>query len=371
MQIDEFTLERIQSLYENLVELNLSDSGVHPYRLNELLNQEQQQELLSIELGYGWTNGSVQLRERIAALYSNRTSDNLIVTNGSAEANFLMVMSLLEKGDELIVIVPNYMQIAGWAKSLGVKVVEIPLLEQDGWLPNFELLEKSISANTKMLTICHPNNPTGSTLPLEQIQELVNFAKRHDIYIHADEVYKGAEFDGNELPSFADEYDKAIITCGLSKAMAMPGLRLGWLVGLPDDIYKTWQCKDYTSITTSAVSEYVANIVLEPTFRHQVLTRSKEFLIDNLNRISEWVDENSWASFVPPKAGGMAFIRYDLPVNSTELAHEFRQELSVLILPGDVYGLDGYFRVGIGAPSDHLEKGLERISHYVKHKYGV
>ena len=189
MQIDEFTLERIQSLYENLVELNLSDSGVHPYRLNELLNQEQQQELLSIELGYGWTNGSVQLRERIAALYSNRTSDNVIVTNGSAEANFLMVMSLLEKGDELIVIVPNYMQIAGWAKSFGVKVVEIPLLEQDGWLPNFELLEKSISANTKMLTICHPNNPTGSTLPLEQIQELVNFAKRHDIYIHADEVY--------------------------------------------------------------------------------------------------------------------------------------------------------------------------------------
>jgi hypothetical protein len=231
MKLEEFTLERIQSLYENVVEYNLSDSGVHPYRLSELLNEEQTKELLNIELGYGWTNGRTELRQTIANLYQGYTADNVMVTNGSSEANFLMVMSLLSPGDELIVVVPNYLQISGWAKAIGVKVLEVPLMQDNNWLPDLDLLESLISDKTKMLTICHPNNPTGSTLPIEQIKRLVKFAKQHDIYLHADEVYKGAEFDGIELPSFADLYDKAIITCGLSKAMAMPGLRLGWLVG--------------------------------------------------------------------------------------------------------------------------------------------
>lgn len=370
MQLEEFTLERIQSLYENLVELNLSDSGVHPYKLKELLTPEQQTEVLSLELGYGWTNGFTELRETIANLYRDRSSDEIIVTNGSAEANFLITMSVLNPGDELIVVVPNYMQIAGWAKALDVKVIETPLLQSKGWLPDLAALENLVTSNTKMITICHPNNPTGSTLPLEQIEQLVDFARRHNLYLHADEVYKGAEFDGIELPSFADLYDKAIVTCGLSKAMAMPGLRLGWLVGPAQEIYATWQSKDYTSITTSSVSEYVANIVLQPEKRKTVLARSKQLLLDNLAIMQKWVDENSdWVSFVPPKAGGMAFINYELDVNSTELAHEFRQQLSVFVLPGDVYGMDGYFRVGIGAPAEHLRVGLARISDYVRKHY--
>lgn len=370
MQLEEFTLERIQSLYENLVELNLSDSGVHPYKLKDLLTPEQQQEVLDIELGYGWTNGFTELRETIANLYQGRDSDEIIVTNGSAEANFLMVMSVLKPGDELIVVVPNYLQIAGWAKALGVTVKELPLLQDQGWLPDLARLESLITEKTKMITICHPNNPTGSTLPVAQIQQLVDIAKRYDIYLHADEVYKGAEFDGVELPSFADLYHKAIVTCGLSKAMAMPGLRLGWLVGPAKDIYKTWQSKDYTSITTSAVSEYVANIVLQPDMRKKVLQRSKDLLIENLGIIQSWVDENSdWVSFIPPKAGGMAFVRYQLDVNSTELVHELRENLSVFLLPGDVYGMDGYFRVGIGAPAEHLRVGLNRISDYVRANY--
>lgn len=370
MQLEEFTLERIQSLYENLVELNLSDSGVHPYKLNELLTPEQQQEVLNLELGYGWTNGATELRQTIANLYVSRTSDEVIVTNGSAEANFLMTMSVLKPGDELIVVVPNYLQIAGWAKALGVKVIEAPLLQSRGWLPDLDDLSSKVTANTKMITICHPNNPTGSTLPEEQIHKLVAFAKAHDLYLHADEVYKGAEFDGKELPSFADLYDKSIVTCGLSKAMAMPGLRLGWLVGPSKEIYATWQSKDYTSITTTTVSEYVANVVLQPSMRSKVLARSKQLLLENLAITQKWVQKNQdWVSFIPPKAGGMAFIKYELDVNSTELAHEFRQHLSVFVLPGDVYGMDGYFRVGIGAPAEHLEVGLERISNYVRNHY--
>ncbi|WP_112662629.1 aminotransferase class I/II-fold pyridoxal phosphate-dependent enzyme [Microvirga flavescens] len=367
MKIEEFTLERIQSLYENTVEYNLSDSGVHPYSLRELLTPSEQRALLDVELGYGWTNGKVSLREAIARLYPGRDADNVIVTNGSAEANFLLVMSLLEPGDELVVFVPNYLQILGWARAIGVNVKQVLLREELGWTPDLDDVRKVVSTKTKMMTICHPNNPTGSLLSRETMDGLVAIARENDVYLHADEVYKGAELESQEPPSFADLYEKAIVTSGLSKALALPGLRIGWLVGPAAEIYASWQSKDYTSITTSAVSEFVAEIVVQPAKRQEILARSKRILRENLAVLSAWVEKNSdLFSFVPPKAGGMAFLRYSMDINSTTLIHRLREERSIMLLPGDVYGLDKYIRIGIGAPAEHLQAGLERLAGFVR-----
>jgi len=370
MQIEEFTLERIQSLYENTVELNLSDSGVHPMSLSELLNDDEMREVQSLELGYGWTNGAVSLRETIASLYQDRGPDDVIVTNGSAEANFLMVMSLLNAGDEIVMFTPNYLQIWGWARALGVKVNVVKHDADNDWLPDLGALESVLTDNTRLITICHPNNPTGATLSPDAMRQLVAIAARHDAYLHADEVYKGSELSGPECESFLDLYDKSIVTNGLSKAMALPGLRIGWLAGNAQEIYSAWQSKDYTSITTSAISEYVAERTLRPLLRQKILERSKSILRENLSLLSGWIDANKeYVSFIPPKAGGMAFIRYHFEANSTELVHKLRDEKGVLLLPGDVYGLDGYFRVGIGAPASHLEPGLERIADYFRANY--
>lgn len=365
MKIEEFTLERIQSLYENVVPLNLSDSGVHPMSIRDLLSETEINELLDLELGYGWTNGDVSLRNTIAGLYKDRTEDDVIVTNGSAEANFLMVMSLLDPGDEIVVFTPNYLQIFGWAKAIGVDVKTVTHDESADWAADIDKLSNTVSSKTKLITICNPNNPTGALLSAEGMQALVDIAREHDAYLHADEVYKGSELETDEGPSVADLYEKAIATNGLSKAMALPGLRIGWLVGPAQEIYSAWQSKDYTSITTSTISEYVAERVLQPELRSKVLNRSKHILRENLALLTDWVSANSdYVSLIPPKAGGMAFIRYNRDINSTELAHTLRNDKGVLILPGDVYGLDGYFRVGIGAPKSHLEPGLAKIGEY-------
>ncbi len=365
MKIEEFGLERIQSLYENTVPYNLSDSGVHPYTLNELLNAQQREELHKITLGYGWTNGAVELREAIAALYPGRNSDEVIVTNGSAEANFVMASSLLDRGDEIIVITPNYLQIFGWAKAIGAQVKTSSLIEANEWRPNLPEIASLITAKTKLITVCHPNNPTGSLMTREDMATLVGIADQAGLYLHADEVYKGAELDLEEPPSFADLYDKAIVTAGLSKALALPGLRIGWLVGPVAEIYDTWRYKDYTSITTSALSEYIARIVLAPAKRQEVLSRSKQILRENRDMLSEWISQNPRFSLCPPKAGGMAFVKYDAPINSTQLAHGLREEQGVLVLPGDVYGLDGYLRFGIGEKKAHLKAGLSRLQAYM------
>lgn len=370
MDLVEFSLERIQSLYENTVDHNLSDSGVHPYTMRELLTPEQIEKVLEVELGYGWTNGEPALRQSVANLYSGRSPDEVIITNGSAEANFIMVMSMLDAGDELIVVVPNYLQIWGFAKALGIVVKEVPLREDTGWQPDMDTLAKAVGPRTKMITICHPNNPTGSTLPRESMDALVAFARKHNLWLHADEVYKGSELDGVESPSFVELYEKCVITSGLSKAIALPGLRIGWLVGPKDEIYKTWQSKDYTSITAGAVSEYIADIVVQPAKRAEILVRSRRILNENVALLSDWLDKNAnLFSCILPKAGGMAFVRYNMDINSTELVHKLREERSIMLLPGDVYGMDQFIRLGVGAPKSHIEQGLMHLSDYARSEF--
>jgi aspartate/methionine/tyrosine aminotransferase len=369
MRIGEFLLERMQSLYENVVEINLSDSGVHPYELRALLSPQEIEEMCAIELGYGWTNGSEALRDAIAHLYPGRTRDHVVVTNGSAEANFLVVMALLQPGDELVVVVPNYLQILGWAQAAGVVARVVPLRQENAWVPDVAEIERAITPRTRMITVCNPNNPTGSLLPRAGMDALVALARKHDLYLHADEIYKGSELFDDEGPSFGDLYEKALVSNGLSKAMAMPGLRLGWLLGPERDIAAAWHCKDYTSITTGSLSEFIGCRVLQPERRKQVLKRSKAILRQNLGTITRWIEGHSdLLSFIPPRAGGMAFVRYQMDVNSTELVEELRRQKSVFPVPGDAFGLDRYLRIGIGSSEQHLEEGLRRISEYFEEK---
>ena len=365
MQIEDFALERIQSLYENLVEINLSDSGVHPYSLNSLLTPEERAGILDVELGYGWTNGSVALRETLAGLYAGRTIDNVLVTNGSAEAIFVLGMTLLAPGDELIVITPNYLQLWGWARAMGVTTVAVPLREELGWAPDLDELAAAVTPRTRMISVCHPNNPTGSVLTPAQMDGIVALARQHGLWLHADEVYRGTEFSGTESASFADRYERAVVTSGLSKAYALPGLRIGWIVGPAAEIATAWARKDYTSITTGALSEAVATLALQPKRRAAILERSRRMLGDNLDVVDGWIrSHGDLLSYTRPAATGTVFVRYDLPVNSTDLVHRIREEQSVLLVPGDVFGLDGYLRLGTGPETATIRAGLERLDRF-------
>jgi aspartate/methionine/tyrosine aminotransferase len=247
-----------------------------------LLTPEEGEQVLAAKLGYGWTDGAVELREAIAALYPGRGPDHIIVTNGLAEANFIMAMTLVEPGDEIVVVVPNYLQIKDWTKALGAIVREVPLHEELGWLPDLADLKAAIAPRTKFITVCTPNNPTGKMLPRAMIEELVTFARQHDLWLHSDAVYKGCGYGAPESPTVGDLYENAIVTDGLSKAMAMPGLRIGRLVGPASEIHGTRQRKDYTSIITSTVSEIAARITLKPERRKAILARIRVMLSRNV-----------------------------------------------------------------------------------------
>jgi aspartate/methionine/tyrosine aminotransferase len=367
LKIETFELERRQSVWENRVKYNLTESGVHPYTLSELLTQDEIEELLSIRLGYGQTNGSIELREAISQLYTGTDLDNVLVTNGSAEANFIGIWSNLEPDDELIVMLPNYQQIWGLARSFGIKVTPLYLKEESSWKPDIEELKTLISPITKMITICNPNNPTGAVLSKETMNEIVNLAKKFDIWIHVDEVYRGAELIGEETPSFWGLYDKIIISCGLSKAYALPGLRIGWLVGPKHIIEKAWSYHDYTTIATGILSNRIATKALQPEVRQRILKRNRTLLRENLKLLHEWVEKHDTVFyFIPPKAGGMAFLRYNIPINSTEFATKLREQKSCFIVAGDCFGMDNYIRIGIGSEKSYFLDGLALISEMIE-----
>lgn len=372
MNIRTFELERIQSLYENTGPLNLTESGFHPYTLRELLSDKQLDMLMDTVLGYGQTNGSIPLRQSIADLYPNCTENNVLVTNGSAEANFIACHTLLEKGDEIVMMVPNYMQIWGVAEELECVPKRFHLKEENGWKPDLAELESQMTSKTKMIVLCNPNNPTGYVLTEQEMKDIILIAKKYDCWIYSDEVYKGANLDGIEKPSFYGMYEKVVVTGGLSKAYALPGLRLGWLVGPKDEMDDAWAYSDYTSITAGILSHKIGEIVLKPKFRNKVLSRNIDMLNENLRITMDWAKQyDTLIEFVPPMAGGMVFIKYKFPINSTELSNWLRIEKGVFILAGDVYGMDNHFRIGIGAEKKDLLKGYEILTSALNERFSL
>ena len=372
MKIPIFELERVQSIYENTVDYNLTESGFHPLTLSELLTEAQIEELTGTVLGYGQTNGSIGLRQRIAELYDGQAIENVLVTNGSAEANFVACHTLLEAGDEVVMMVPNYMQIWGIVEEMGAVPRAFHLREENDWAPDLDELRGLVNQRTKMIVVCNPNNPTGYTLTAEEMREIVKIADSVGAWVYSDEVYRGAELDGVELSSFMGMYDRAMVNGGLSKAYALPGLRLGWLAGPAATVADSWAYHDYTSITAGILSNAVAEVALSPEVRPKILERNRSMLRHNLEIMVDWLAAyGDLFHFVPPKAGGMAFMRYDLDINSTEMADWLRTEKSVFILAGDCYGMDHYFRVGIGAAKDTLVAGLDRIREAFKDRFGV
>lgn len=362
MKLETFELERIQSLWENLVEYNLTESGIHPYTLRELLPAQELERLLDTRIGYGQTNGSIELREAICKLYPGSDIDNVLVTNGSAEANFIAVWSLLEPGDELVLMLPNYMQIWGIARCFGAVVKPFHLREELSWAPDLDELERQITPRTKMIAVCNPNNPTGAVLNPDEMNKIAALAENANAWLYADEIYRGAELDGVETESFCGLYDKVIVAGGLSKAYALPGLRIGWLVGPKQFIADAWSYHDYTTIATGALSQQIATLALQPELRQKIFRRNRGILNENLGVLSDWVAKHADIfSFVPPRAAGIAFIRYHMDINSTAFSNKLREEKGVFIIAGDCFGMDRYLRIGIGSEREYLQAGLALI----------
>ena len=366
MKFEQFELERNQSLFENEVDFNLSESGVHPLKLSEILTEDEQNELLNKELFYGYTNGTPELRKRVADIYGGEVAiENVLITSGSAEANFLAVMTQLEPGDEVVYMVPNYLQIFHLARSFGITVKNLPIRQDLGWQWDLDELRNMVSSNTKMIAVCNPNNPTGALMSDEIMDGVIDIAKDIDCWLLSDEVYRGAELNGQECRSFAGTTEKTIVNAGLSKAYSLPGLRLGWSVGSREYVNKAWSFHDFTVINVAYLSDWVASRVLAYDRRRKILNRTKDHLNHNLDMLCKWAENIPALTLSRPQAAAITFAKLNLPMSSEEFVFTLRDNYSVLLTAGKWHGLEGYVRFGYGTPIDYVRGGLDRISSFL------
>jgi aspartate/methionine/tyrosine aminotransferase len=363
LKVEVFEMERMQCTWEREVDYEFSESGVHPLTVNELLEgDEEAKEFLGASLGYPHADGTPKLRARIAATYKGAEVENVFVTNGSSEANFVAAWSLFERGDEVVIMVPNYMQTWGLAKTWDLKVKTLKLKEELGWQFDPEDLKSLVTKNTKAIQVCNPNNPTGAIMAPEQRKALIDAARDSGAWLLSDEVYTGAEREGPITESLWGHHEKTLITNGLSKAYGMPGLRIGWLLGTKEALDEVKPHHDYLTLTPAALSDRLASLALEPERRKRILARTRSILQKNYPLIKDWMDgHGSMFYHVPPAAGAIVYMRYNLDINSTLLAERLRKEKSVLVIPGDQFGMDGYMRIGTGPPKEYMLGGLNRI----------
>ena len=361
MKINTFLLERNQSLHENIVECNLSESGAHPLSLNDLLSKQEIASLLELPIGYGNTRGSNELRGAIAAQYGC-SADDVVVTNGTAEANFLTAFTLVEPDDEVIVIVPNYLQLPGLAECFGAKVIPIHV---DSVI---EDIANNLSAKTKMIALCNPNNPTGKRMSESNMDKIIEAARSVGAYLFVDEIFLKEENFGEPHRSIYGQYEKAIVNSSLSKAYGLAGLRLGWTIGPKNYLEQVLIRKDYTTIAPSIISDYIATCLLSnPLKCQEILELNKSKVQQRYAVFEEWAQEfKDIFEWEKPEAGAMVFIKYSLPIKSKDLMQKILQDKNTLIIAGEDFGVESHIRIGIGLEVNDLKIALSRVAEVIR-----
>jgi aspartate/methionine/tyrosine aminotransferase len=374
MRLDLFAMERAQCLYEHEVRFNLSESGVRPLTVDELLADGGAADLGGLSLAYPPSTGSALLRERIAAWYPGAAPGNILVTNGGSEANFTVLWGLLEPGTRVAVMLPNYMQAWGLARAWAgradpFRLVEKPARAAAGsrWALDEASLRRSVGPRTRVIVVTNPNNPTGHVLTEAEIEAIVRVARRARAWLLVDEVYRGAEAgrDGGPEPvtssTFWGRAARVVVTAGLSKAFGLPGLRTGWIVAPVALQRRLCRYLDYTTLTPTALSDRLAAVAMEPRRREALLARTRAIIRSNLPPLEEWIaGRGGLFRYIPPRAGAIAFLGYDMPIGSGRLFERLRRERSVLITPGAHFGTGRYIRVGFGYDIGRTLEGLRQ-----------
>ncbi len=379
MKIERFALERWMTRWELNVDYDIAESGIAPFtiaQLAELCRDTDRDTLLtelsSLPLGYSEARGTLALRQAIAETYQSVDPDDVLVTTGAIEANFLLFHALLEPGDHVISVSPAYQQLLSVPRSIGCDVTPWRLRPERDFRFDLRDLEQLLRPNTRMIVINSPHNPTGALLGEEDLRRIAQLAEERDAYVLSDEVYRGLDHPGGptQPPSMRDLTPRAIGVGSLSKAYGLPGLRIGWIAANPDIVARCWGLRDYVSLSPGALNDRLARLAIAN--RDLIFARSQAIIGANMVRARVWFRANQdIMSWNEPRAGLLSLIKYGIDVPSGTLADDLAREMRVMLAPGAAFGLEGYLRIGIGQRPEIFLEGLRRTSAYLRRLKGT
>jgi aspartate/methionine/tyrosine aminotransferase len=369
MHIAPFGVEIWMNEFEKVCELNLAETCVESITMAELLalcgkDESALSEVLPFKMTYGDIEGSDRLRAAIAALYEHQERENILVTLGTIGANSLIHQALISRGDKVVSVIPTYQQHYSIPESIGADVHLLHLKPENGFLPDLDELRSIAPPGTKLIAINNPNNPTGSLMDRSMLEAIATVAREIDAWVLCDEVYRGTDQEGQGMTaSMADLYEKGISTAGMSKAFSLAGLRVGWLAGPTEVIEKVMIHRDYNTISISMIDDHYAAMALE-NYR-TILERSQRITRENLTILAEWVDNEPLISWVRPRSGTTALLKFDLNLPSRDFCVKLLGETGVMFTPGSAMAMEGYVRIGYANNADVLRAGLGRVSEFL------
>ncbi|WP_406856460.1 aminotransferase [Alsobacter sp. KACC 23698] len=374
MHIRPFGVEIWMNEFETRCELNLAETCVESLTIAQLLalagkNDPGLSELLPMKMTYGAIEGSDRLRDAIASMYERQARSNIVVTHGTIGANSLVHQALVSRGDRVISVIPTYQQHYSIPESIGAEVVHLRLREENGFLPDLAELRDLAAPGVRLIAINNPNNPTGALMDRAMLEEIAAIARASGAWVLCDEVYRGTDQEGDGMTvSMADVYEKGVSTAGMSKAFSLAGLRLGWVAGPAEAIEAVMHHRDYNTISVGVIDDYFATLALEN--RDKVLSRSQAITRGNLAMLAEWVEREPLISWVRPRSGTTALLKYDLDMPSRDVCIALLQETGVLFTPGSAMEMEGHVRIGYANAPEILKAGLARVSDFLARRSG-
>ena len=341
--------------YQFEVEYDIGESGVKYRKLDDL-----NVELTHIDLRYTQHLGNPQLRTEIASQYEGLNWDNIGVTTGAAEAIFSIIGSLLSKQDHAIIELPNYPSFRYICESLEKNYDLFDLRYEEEFKPDVERLEQMITKNTKLICLTHPNNPTGSLMSRNNLDEIIKIVEDNDVYLLLDETYRDLTF-GEPLPTAASLSKNCISVSTMSKVYGVPGIRIGWLAALDDKILQgVLNVREQTTICNSALNEAIALQLLKN--KEEYLKILKPKIMENYKILSDWMDNQIHLEMVSPEGGVVCFPKLKSGESSEKLCRCLVEKYRTFTVPGFVFKMNSHFRIGFGGEKSELELGLDQLN---------
>ncbi len=370
MKLPLFQLEEFWRKYEFSVPHLLCCSDPESWKLQELLelaDPESKKMWENLSFGYTETPGLPLLREEIRKLYVKITKDQVFTFAGEEESIYCSMRVLVEPGDHVIVVDPCYQSLKTLPASFGAEVSSIPLTFENHWKLDLKEMRKAFQKNTKLVILNYPHNPTGSLLPKEDFQEIVELARKQGAYIFCSEMSRFFETDETkQIPSIADTYEKGISLSAMN-SFGLSGLRVGWVASQDKSFMDAvGSYKLYTSICNSAASEVLALIALRA--KKAILERNRKLVQSNLKIVNAFIKRHQGVlQWVVPQGGFVGIIKLLLPISIESFSKELAEKEGVLIMPGNLVNLSGNcFRIGFGRKN--LSEVLKRFEMFLTTK---
>lgn len=365
-------MSKLAEKYDDTIMLTMGEPN---FETPKFIKQAGQLALQKNRTHYGPNVGEKSFQEAVASKYTHRTGfpflpQEVMACFGATEGILLVMMSVLNRGDEVLISNPHYPNYLGQIQSVGAKAIEVPVYEKNRFKIKASDIEKAITDRTRLLIINSPNNPLGSILDKEEMEEIIRVADRYRITVLSDEVYESIMYDGRkhfslfEIPGAKEHH---FVVNSFSKTYSMTGWRVGYVIGNTHAIDRMAEFREGIGF---CVPPFVQDAAVEALNGPQEIVatyleaydKRRQIVVDGLNAIPGFhclKTEGAFYAFPNIQSFGMS---------SYDFAIELLEETHVAMTPGSAFGSmgEGYLRISFAQSEEVLQEAIDRIAAYVE-----